>query len=45
MFGAPSNVSVVDLAAMITAIFIVEWLLGAVGGLSIPHGARGVKQL
>ncbi len=43
MFGAPSNVSVVDPAAMITAIFIVQWLLGAVGGLSIPYQGRGVK--
>ncbi len=32
---------------MIAALFIVhivQWLLGAVGGLSIPHQARGVKQ-
>ncbi len=45
MFGAPSNVSVVDPAAMITAIFIVQWLLGAVGDLSIHQGARSVKRL
>ena len=37
--------SVVDPAAMITAIFIVQWLLGAVGGLSIPYQGRGVKRL
>ncbi len=43
MVGAPSIVSVVDPAAMITAIFIVQWLLGAVGGLSIPHHARSCQ--
>ncbi len=45
MFGAPSIVSVVDTAAMITAIFIVQWLLGAVGGLSIGQVKDGVKRL
>ncbi len=45
MFGAPSIVSVVDPAAMITAIFIVEWLLGAVGGLSIGQVKDSVKRL
>ncbi len=29
---------------MIAALFIVQWLQGAVGGLSIPHRARGVKR-
>ncbi len=43
MFGAPSIVSVMDLAAIIAALFIVQWLKEAVGGLSIPHQARGVK--
>jgi hypothetical protein len=43
MCVAPSNVSVVDPAAMITAIFIVQWLRGALGGLSIHQWARGVK--
>ncbi len=45
MFGAPSIVSVVDPAAMITAIFIDQWLLGAVGDLSIHQWARSVKRL
>ncbi len=45
MCGAPSIVSVVDPAAMITAIFIVQWLLGAVGDLSIHQWARSVKRL
>ncbi len=44
MFGAPSNVSVVDPAAMITAIFIVQYLQGAVGGFSIDQWARAVKR-
>ncbi len=44
MFGAPSIVSVVDLAAIIAALFIVQWLKEAGEGLSIPHRARGVKQ-
>ena len=43
MFGAPSIVSVMDLAAIIAALFIVQWLQRAVRGLSIPHGARGVN--
>ncbi len=45
MVGAPTIVSEVDPAAMITAIFIVQWLLGAVGDLSIHQWARGVKRL
>jgi len=45
VFGAPSNVSVVDLAAIIAALFIVQWLRGAVGGPSIPYWGRGVKHL
>ena len=45
MFGKPSIVSVVDPAAMIAALFIVQWLQGAVGGLSIPLLGRGVKSL
>ncbi len=45
MFGAPSIVSVMDLAAIIATLFIVQWLLGAVGGLSIHQWARGVKRL
>ncbi len=45
MCVAPSIVSVVDRAAMIDALFIVQWLQGAVGGLSIPLLGRGVKSL
>ena len=45
MPSAPSIVSVVDPAAMIAAIFIVQWLKEAVGGLSIHQWARGVKRL
>ncbi len=43
MFGAPSNVPVVGCEALIAPVSYVQWLLGPVGGLSIPHGARGVK--
>jgi len=43
MFGAPSNVPVVGCRALITPVSYVQWLKEAVGGLSIPHRARGVK--
>ncbi len=44
MFGAPSNVPVVGCRALIAPVSYVQWLLEAIGGLSIPHRARGVKR-
>ncbi len=44
MCGAPSDVSVVGCRALIAPVSYVQWLLGAVGGLSIPCGVRGVKR-
>ncbi len=43
MFGAPSNVPLVGCRALIALVSYVQWLRGAVGGLSIPCWARGVK--
>jgi len=43
MFGAPVIVPVVGYRALIAPVSYVQWLQGAVGGPSIPHGARGVK--
>ncbi len=43
MCSAPSNVPLVDRRALIAPVSYVQWLLEAVGGLSIPHRARGVK--
>ncbi len=45
MFGAPSNVPEVGCEALIAPVSYALWLLGAVGGLSIPHWGRGVKRL
>ncbi len=43
MCGAPTIVPVVGCRALIAPVSYFQWLLGAVGGLSISHGARGVK--
>ncbi len=43
MCGAPTNVPLVGCRALIAPVSYVQWLLGAVGGLSIPHRSRGVK--
>ncbi len=43
MFGAPSIVPEVGCRALIAPVSYVQWLEGAVRGLSIPHGARSVK--
>ncbi|MCZ6620313.1 MAG: hypothetical protein O7C72_00175 [Deltaproteobacteria bacterium] len=43
MFGAPSIVPAVAAGLLIAPVSYFEWLRGAVGGLSIPHRARGVK--
>ncbi len=45
MFGTPSNVPLVGYRALIAPVSYALWLLGAVGGLSIPHRARGVKRV
>jgi hypothetical protein len=44
MCSAPSIVPEVGCRALIAPVSYVQWLLGAVGGLSIPHRARGVKR-
>ncbi len=43
MFGTPSNVPLVGFGALIAPVSYVQWLLGAVGGLSIPHQGRGCQ--
>jgi hypothetical protein len=43
MCGAPSIVPLVGCRALIAPGSYIQWLQGAVGGLSIPHWARGVK--
>ena len=43
-FGiAPTIVPVEGCEALIAPVSYVQWLKEAVGGLSIPHRARGVK--
>ncbi len=44
MFGAPSNVPLMGCRALIAPVSYVQWLQEVVGGLSIPHRARGVKR-
>ncbi len=43
MFGAPSIVPVVGCRALIAPVSYIQWLQGAVRGLSIPHRVRSVK--
>ncbi len=43
MCGAPSIVPEVGCRALIAPVSYVQWLKEAVGSLSIPHRARGVK--
>ncbi len=44
MCSAPSNVPVVGYRALIAPVSYVQWLQGAVWGLSIPYWGRGVKR-
>ncbi len=44
MCGAPTNVPLMGCRALIAPVSYVQWLKEAVGGLSIPHRARGVKE-
>ncbi len=43
MCGAPSNVPDECFRDLIAPVSYVQWLLRAVGGLSIPHRASVVK--
>ncbi len=43
MSGEPSIVPLVGCRALIALVSYVQWLLGAVGGLSIAYWTRGVK--
>ncbi len=43
MCGAPSNVPLVGCRALIAPVSYALWLLGPVGGLSIPYWQEGVK--
>jgi hypothetical protein len=44
MFGAPTTLPEVGCRALIAPVSYVQWMMGAVGGLSIPYWGRGVKR-